>query len=185
MKPQCDTTRDLVTVGHGPSAGAKGGAAGGEAGHALDHAAPPELVEAGEVELGPSSRQLGRRAALVAGEGAALAHDRVEADRQAQRAGDDRRRLQRPAVGAGDHAGAAAPGAGARAAAAACSTPARSAAGRASRHRSGWRRNARSRRIPRGESTASCRQAAGSGGSRSAALPVFWPTARRRRGCAL
>ena len=118
-------------------------------------AAPPDLAQTGEVEVRPLAGEVRGRAALVAGEGAALAHRGVDGDRQAELGGQDRRRLQGPPVGAGDQPAqrlAAQPLGRARAPA---PRRARSAADRAGRHRCGWRRNARSRPIRRGGSAAS------------------------------
>ena len=115
---------DLVAVGRGAHA-RRETRRSGRRGWASSRSTPPHQtsLEPGEVEVRPLAGELRGRAALVAGEGAALAHHGVDGDRQAELGGEDRGRLQGPPVGAGDQPAQPARRAAARPRRRACSTP--------------------------------------------------------------
>src|SRR5208337_4173495 len=93
-----------VPVVQGGHLGTEQAGAVDDAGLGLLARRPPDLVDGREVVLWPGDRELRARRADVAGEGVALAHDRVDEHRQAERLGDGCRGLQGAGVGRGDDA---------------------------------------------------------------------------------
>ena len=84
MKPQCDTTATRCQSAMAARGDAKGAAALAEQELALLGVRPPALLDM--VEVGDAASVSAEQRALaadVAGEGAALAHQRLDRDRQA------------------------------------------------------------------------------------------------------
>src|SRR5690606_3493769 len=93
---------DVPAVGQVVGLGAKRRAAPAQAHLAFRRNAPPALLETAEVEVRPEQRELLGWRALVAGEHAALAHERLHRDRQIEPFGDDGRGFESAPIGT-DH----------------------------------------------------------------------------------
>src|SRR5512138_2627112 len=102
--------QQAVPVARGDLGLAEAAAAPGQRVLALLDIGPPALRQVAEGEAGPAAHEIAAVAADVADEAVALAHLRLDGDREVEDFGDDLGGVQRAPVGAGDDAADAAGG---------------------------------------------------------------------------